>query len=309
MEPSLIKVGKNHLNNLLGLINVGTIYVSIWHIYVSYNHHFWASNQPHDQNRIAFAIRGSPLANIPMKVESSKRTPFPRHVIILLLCTKHGSSSVLSRGITDWQVNINSWSYAHPLLIVPSKKSLSWSTHKGKSYLSENQYQYHWLKRIWNHELRVPYPSQRDDCCGRLSCRSIRTHEWDYHQTENHHQPFWLVGLCWININCLVREYTETYSSVFVVVLSKRMAPVGAAFGQCYERVHLVFAPWGFAYFATGTYSFSGWLKKEKITDLFIWENKLNTGTKTATEKDADKCSKTGAEYIQQRKTNLESTG
>ena len=37
--------------------------------------------------------------------------------------------------------------------------------------------------------------------------------------------------------------------------------------------------------------------------------NKLDTRTKTAAEKDADKCSKTGAEYIQQMKTNLESTG
>ena len=37
--------------------------------------------------------------------------------------------------------------------------------------------------------------------------------------------------------------------------------------------------------------------------------NKLDTRTKTAEEKDADKCSKTGAEQMQQRKTNLESTG
>jgi hypothetical protein len=66
--------------------------------YVSYNHHFWASSQP--QNRFPFAISGNPLASTPMKVESSKSTPFSRHVIILLFCTKHGSWSVLSRGIT-----------------------------------------------------------------------------------------------------------------------------------------------------------------------------------------------------------------
>jgi hypothetical protein len=67
-------------------------------LYVSYNHHFWASSQP--QNRFSFTISGSHLANIPMKVESSKSTPFSRHVVILLFCTKHGSWSVLSRGIT-----------------------------------------------------------------------------------------------------------------------------------------------------------------------------------------------------------------
>jgi len=40
--------------------------------------------------------------------------------------------------------------------------------------------------------------------------------------------------------------------------------------------------------------------------------NKLDTRTKTAAgkrEKDVDRCSKTGAEYIQQMKTNLEFTG
>ena len=37
--------------------------------------------------------------------------------------------------------------------------------------------------------------------------------------------------------------------------------------------------------------------------------NKLDTRTKTAAEKDANTCSKTGAEYIQQMKKDLESTG
>ena len=37
--------------------------------------------------------------------------------------------------------------------------------------------------------------------------------------------------------------------------------------------------------------------------------NKLDTRTKTAAEKDVDRCSKTGAEHTQQMKTNLEFTG
>ena len=41
-------------------------------LYVSYNHHFWASSQP--QNRGSFTIIGSNLPiSIPIKVESSKK--------------------------------------------------------------------------------------------------------------------------------------------------------------------------------------------------------------------------------------------
>ena len=89
-------------------------------LYVSYNHHFWASSQP--QNRFSFTISGSHLANIPMKVESSKSTPFSRHVVILLFCTKHGSWSVLSRGITYGTAIIG---VATAALITIFKKRLS----------------------------------------------------------------------------------------------------------------------------------------------------------------------------------------